>query len=200
MKDGLDTKKFPWKIFTFIAVSIWLSLPLFSFLAVHAEDSRLPTAVCPTGKLSVRLTGWTLNGKMPTGFAEFSTKDKQLKVSVDSVVLDDGTKLDVLIGDDKIGEIEGLKNGTAKASLNPTEVIKEGSRVRVFNDERPIVSANLACDNSAPSPSVSPSMAPTVSPTTSPSAAPSLSPSPSPSVAPSLVPPMSPSPSPTLQN
>jgi len=44
--------------------------------------------------------------------------------------------------------MEPLKDGSAKASITTKEDLDEKSRVRVFDDDRPIVSANLQCDAS----------------------------------------------------
>jgi hypothetical protein len=72
------------------------------------------------------------------------------------VDLKDGTVLDVRIGDDKIGKMEPLKGKSAGAVITVEDELDENSRVRIFNDDVPILSANLSCDAS---PQVTPSPA-----------------------------------------
>jgi len=109
---------------------------------------RTQKAVCGSGQFSAVLTGWDLNGSTPKGEASYDSNKNLLSVDVQNVKLKDGTVLDVLIGDDKIGRMEPLKDGSAKATITTKEDLDEKSRVRVFDDDRPIVSANLQCDAS----------------------------------------------------
>lgn len=172
-----------------LAVMAWIAIPVVNSAA---ERSNLGD-VCASGQLSATLTGWPMDGKYPTGSAEYNLASKQLTVTAASVPLGDGTKLAVLIGDDRIGEMEPLKGGVAKAVITVNRDIGEDSRVRVLNGEMPIVSANLSCDAAAATPTPTPTASPTVSPT------PFGSPSPSPSVSPTVSPTVSPLPSPTLR-
>ena len=105
-------------------------------------------AACGTGQYEAVLTGWTLNEMTPTGIAQYSAKDKRLEIQVEKVKLKDGTVLDVRIGDDKVGKMEPLKGNTAKAVIVVDDDLDERSRVRIFNDDVPILSANLSCDSS----------------------------------------------------
>ena len=116
-------------------------------LAAQANDlDRL--AACGTGQYQALLTGWTLNGSTPTGNAHYSSKDKRLEIKVEKVDLKDGTVLDVRIGDDKIGKMEPIKDKSATTVITIEDELDEKSRVRIFNDDVPILSANLACDSS----------------------------------------------------
>jgi hypothetical protein len=108
----------------------------------------VPDQVCGSGKYSAKLTGWDLNGATPVGEASYDASDNRLIVEVKNLKLKDGTILDVLIGDDKIGQMEPLKDGSAKASIVSKDELDEKSRVRVFDEDRPIVSANLQCEAS----------------------------------------------------
>src|SRR5688572_26356790 len=118
------------------AIVIWVSLPFF----VERSSASVPLA-CSSGQFEARLTGWVLNNKTPKGEATYDDTTKQLNVSIESVALPDGRTLDVLIGDRRIGQIAGLKDGTAKGTV--TQDLSEGDRVRIFDAERPIVSGNL---------------------------------------------------------
>jgi hypothetical protein len=133
--------------------TVMLVIPAVVALLVPAgidADARAqgssPQAACQTGKFAARLTGWTLNAKTPRGTADFTLTDKQLTVSVSSVALPDGTKLDILIDDDEVGVLEGLKDGEGKASITVSDKIEDGARVRILNDERPVVSGDLKCE------------------------------------------------------
>lgn len=140
---------------------------------------------CPSGMMSARLTGWHLNEKLPRGTADFNLATKQLEVAVTNVALPDGTVLNVLDGDDRIGSLPPLKRGGASVNIT-ANTLKEDSRIRILHDDRPIVSANLKCDAVEPSPTVTPSPVPL--PTLSPSPSPTVMPSPTPAPSPTLKP------------
>jgi hypothetical protein len=124
----------------------------FLFLLALSANSRMSTADaaqkarCGSGSFTAALTGWDLNGLTPKGEASYNAKDNQLVVEVSDVRLKDGTVLDVRIGDDKIGRMEPLKDGAAKGAITTKDDLDEESRVRVLDDDRPIVSANLKCE------------------------------------------------------
>lgn len=132
-------------MFTISAV-VALLVPAGIDADARAQNLSPQTNACQTGKFAARLTGWTLNAKTPRGTADFTLTGKQLTVSVSSVALPDGTKLDILIDDDKVGAFEGLKDGEGKASITVSEKIEDGARVRILNDERPVVSGDLKCE------------------------------------------------------
>jgi len=67
---------------------------------------------------------------------------------VDQVSLPDGTKLEVLVGDKKVGELDGLAKGESKGQITLEKDLAAGDRVRILNDKRPVVSGNLTCDSS----------------------------------------------------
>ncbi len=164
-----------------LATFAWISVPVYSSLISDAEQT---VTQCQSGKLSAQLTGWTLNNNTPSGTANFDESTKQLTVAIESVDLPDGRELSVLISDDKIGEFSTLKNGSATVTIS--HELSEGARVRVFDDDRPIVSGNLICEKVQPTPTptasqtVTPSPFPTATPTVTPTPAPTVSPMPSP--------------------
>jgi hypothetical protein len=174
------------------------------FLPFAVPIDTVPISVdrpaCPGGHSAAKLTGWMLNDKTPVGNATYDATTKSLEVTVESVALPDGTRLAVLIGDDKIGDMEPLKQGSARVVL--IRQLTDQARVRVIAGDRPVVSANLQCVNipaSAPTvtPSPTPSPVPSVSPGVSPSPSPSPTASPSPSPAPTAEPTPDPMPKPS---
>ena len=167
------------------AALAWIAAPVFSILKTDAATpAAAAIAPCPSGRSAARLTGWMMNNKMPVGKASYDEQSQRLEVSVDSVSLPDGHQLAVLVGDNRIGELKALSGGSAAATIN--RIVKEGSRVRVLDDDRPVVSGNLVCDNSQPAPTVPPS--PTPTPTVSPTPEPTVTPPPTPAPSPTLKP------------
>ena len=122
-------------------------LPLSLFASLKAQSSPVAVDTCSSGKLSASLTGWMMNDELPNGSAAFDAEKNQLTVSVESVKLPDGTKLEILIGDKKIGELDGLTKGESKAQITLEKDLSEGARVRVLSDKRPVVSGNLTCES-----------------------------------------------------
>lgn len=177
------------KVIVFVAALMMLTTPVVGYFAAYGTSPQFQT--CTSGKMSAKLTGWMLNNKMPSGTAEYDESTRQLKVTVSGVAVADGTELDVLIGDDRVGKMPGLKNQTADATISLQQSLKAGDRVRVFNDERPIVSQNLACVAVTPTPT--PPATPTPNPTVTP--VPTVTPTPAPPATP--LPEPSPSPTPT---
>jgi hypothetical protein len=182
-----------------LALLAWVGIPVSFSL-----DSSLQSAasLCPSGSAQARLTGWILNSKMPVGTANYNESTKQLDIAVESVALADGTTLLVFEGDNRLGQLKPLKDGSASGTVTAT--VPDAARLRILNGETPIVSANLKCVDSTPtptqtpSPSPSPSPAPTVTPSPSPTATVAPSPSPAPSPLPTTQPLPAPSPSPAL--
>ena len=128
-----------------LALIAAIVLPLSFHSSLKAQTTTAAGDGCTDGKLSASLTGWMMNNEMPNGTAGFDADKNQLSVSVESVKLPDGTKLEVLIGDKKIGELESLTKGEAKGQLTLAKDLSEGSRVRILNDKRPVVSGNMVC-------------------------------------------------------
>jgi hypothetical protein len=158
-----------------LAIVAWIGLPTsFSF--------DIQTAACPSGLSQANLTGWMLNGKMPSGTASYNSNTKQLDVSVESIGLPDGTTLQVLKGDDRIGQIGPLVGGKANGTV--TAVLDDGARVRVFDGERPLVSANLVCVAATPTPTSTETPTPTPTQTQTPTPTPTPTVTPSPTVSP----------------
>jgi hypothetical protein len=123
-----------------------IALPLSFFGSPGARPANIQSGGCTNGKLSANLTGWMMNEEMPKGNAGFETDKNQLTVSVESVKLPDGTKLAVLIGDKRIGELGALAKGESKAEITLDKNLSEGDRVRILHDKTPVVSGNLVCE------------------------------------------------------
>jgi hypothetical protein len=164
--------------FVLVAPSAALVVPSMPEAATYS-DAILETAACPSGHSAARLTGWMLNGKRPVGTAKYNEATKTLEVEVKAVALPDGKRLNILIGDDRIGEMEPLEGGSARVVL--MRALRDKARVRVFDEDRPLVSANLKCV-AAPTP------APTPMPTATPTPPPTPTPSPTPVPEPTLLP------------
>ena len=146
MKRSLNSRTSGVGILALLAAII---LPLSFFSSLKAQPSQDMDDTCTSGKLSASLTGWMMKNQMPSGTAGFDADKNQLSVAVDNVNLSDGTKLEVLIGDKKVGELDGLAKGESKAQITLEKDLSAGDRVRILNDKRPVVSGNLTCDSSA---------------------------------------------------
>lgn len=131
-----------------LALLAAIVLPLSFFSSLNAQPSKIGDDGCTSGKLSASLTGWMMKNEMPNGTAGFDEGKNQLSVTVDHVSLPDGTKLEVLIGDKKVGELDGLAKGESKGQITLGKDLSAGDRVRILNDKRPVVSGNLTCDAS----------------------------------------------------
>ena len=186
-----------------IGLTIWALIPLVDQFYGIPEAPIVAGNACPSGQASAQLTGWSLNGKMPSGSAKYTEATKQLEVAVASISLPNGKVLSVFIGEDRIAELPPLKDGMTEGTI--TRALEDGARVRVFDGDRPLLSANLKCDEApvaSPTPSpttsttptASPTAMPTVSPTTSPTAMPTVSPTTSPTAMPTVSPTMAPAP------
>jgi hypothetical protein len=155
------------------------------------------------GDLFAGLSGPTLNGVLPNGFAqfEFHSSRIELEVRVRQVNLPGGTMLNVVVNNATAGQMF-ISGGEGRLRLRSDDgqnvpVITAGSTIIIYNGSSAILSGIFS--GASPSPSPSPSVSPTGSPTGSPSPSPSVSPtvSPSPNVSPSPSPSVSPSPSPS---
>lgn len=155
------------------------------------------------GDLFASLTGPTLNGVLPNGFAqfEFHSSRIELEVRVRQVNLPGGTMLNVVVNNQTVGQMF-VSGGEGRLRLRSDEgqnvpVITAGSPIIIFHGSSAILSGIFSGFSATPSPS--PSVSPTASPSVSPTASPSVSPtvSPSPNVSPSPSPSVSPSPSPS---
>lgn len=147
----------------------------FSFTNPKAEAHKLNNeliAPCPSGNLTANLTGWTLNNVIPRGIASYKESSKELKISLLSIKLDDGTSLTIETKKDKLGEVTALKDGKAEISLTVSDGLKEKDRIRVMEDDRPIVSGDLICAKAESSPTPAPAKTPTPAPSPEPSPSP----------------------------
>jgi hypothetical protein len=144
-----------------IAVTAMLALSAILAITLNDKPARaneiLKPAQCDTGMMAANLTGWTLNNVFPKGQATFNVSTKQLKVTVSSVKLDDGTTLNVQSDGEDTGSLPALKDGAAEMSFTVKNDLKEGDRIRVIDDDRPVVSGKLACSKATTAPQTSPS-------------------------------------------
>ena len=147
------------------------------------------------GDLFAGLTGPTLNGVLPNGFAqyEFHSSRVELEVRVRQINLPNGTMLTVAVNNAVAGQMfvssnEGRLRLRSDNGQN-VPVVTPGSTITVTNGAATILSGTFVAFSATPSPS--PTGSPTGSPSPSPTGSPSGSPSPSPS------PNSSPSPSPS---
>ena len=137
------------------------------------------------GDLFAGLSGPTINGVLPNGFAQFEIHSSrlELEVRVNQVNLAGGTQLAVVVDNINVGSIfisggEGrLRNRTDEGQVVPPVVV--GSTIAILNGGSTIMTGTFM-GFSGPSPSPSPSASPT------PGGTPGPSPSPSPTASPSL--------------
>lgn len=120
-----------------------------AFLAVTAAGSQqdvgtMSLQTCTSGQFEAKLTGWSLNNKMPIGKAEYRKSAKTLKVIVSAVALNDGTVLEIRNGDNKIGETLPLKDSETTAMIESFD-IGDDLLVGIWEDTRPIVTGSLKC-------------------------------------------------------
>ena len=142
------------------------------------SPSPSPTATPEEGELFAGLTGPTLNGVLPTGFAKFEIENSrtELDVRVRQVNLPAGTSLNVLVNGVSAGTLllednEGrLRLRSDNGQIVPS--IKAGSTITVKNGTVTILSGIF-----------SGSAAPTPTPTGTPTPTPSGTPTPTPAAA-----------------
>jgi hypothetical protein len=151
------------------------------------------------GDLFAGLSGPTLNGVLPNGFAqyEFHSSRIELEIRVRQVNLPGGTMLNVVVNNATVGQMF-ISSGEGRLRLRSDDghnvpIITAGSTIIIYNGSSAILSGIFS--GASPSPSPSPSVSPTGSPSPSPSVSPTVSPSPN--VSPSPSPSVSPSPSPS---
>lgn len=133
---------------TAIVVAAALVLPvlsLFGGFSALAVGTAAVADKCPSGKMTVKLTGWSLNGKTPRGNATFEEANKTLKVTVEAIGLDDGTPLDIFLDDKKLGETKELKSGEVVAAFTVDSLPDAQDVLSVNNDDRPLVTGSMKC-------------------------------------------------------
>jgi hypothetical protein len=163
-------------------------------VSVSPTVSPSPTGSPNGGDLFAGLSGATVNGVLPSGFAQFELHSSriELEVRVFQVNVANGTPLTVTVNGNGVGQIfiSGGEGRLRLRSDNGQNVpqVTPGSTVAILNGGATILSGVFGGATGSPSPSVSPSASPSVSPTVSPTVSPSpgVSPSPSPSASPSL--------------
>ena len=143
--------------------------------SVSPSPSQSPNG----GDLFAGLTGSTVNGVLPNGFAQYElhSSRRELEVRVNRINLPAGTSLSVFVGNVLVGQIivdgnEGrLRLRTDNGQNVPNVII--GSTIAIRNNAATILSGVFS-GFASPSPTASPT------PNGSPSPSPSVSPSPSP--------------------
>ena len=142
------------------------------------------------GDLFANLTGPTLNGVVPRGFAEFEVHSSrtELEVRVRQVNLPIGTTLSVIVDGTPVGNMTLQSGGEAElrlrsdnAQMVPPVVV--GSTITVNNNGSAVLSGTFG-GSSTPSPSPSPTGTPNGTPSPSPTGTPNGTPSPSPTQTP----------------
>jgi hypothetical protein len=143
------------------------------------SPSPSPSGTPNSGNLFAGLTGPTINGVLPNGYAEFEVHSSrlELEVRVRQVNLPMGTQLGVIVDNINVGSMflesggEGrLRNRTDNGQVVPPVVV--GSTIVIQNGGATIMTGTFM-GFTGPSPSPSPSASP------SPGGSPSPSPSPS---------------------
>ena len=161
------------------------------------NPSPSPTGTPNAGELFAWLTGPTIGGVLPNGFAQYEihSSRRELEVRVNQVNLGGGTQLTVIVDGANIGSMF-LDGGEGRLRLRTDEgqtvpQVVAGSLIAIQSNGANIMSGIFAgFTGPSPSPSPSPSASPTPGgspgPSPSPTASPSPGSSPSPSPSPAL--------------
>lgn len=134
--------------------------------------SPSPTGTPNAGALFAGLTGATLNGVLPGGFAEFETHSSgtELEVRVRQVNLPIGTLLNVLVNGASIGNITLENRGEGRLKLRTENgqtvpAIIAGSTINVKNGTVSVLTGTFASSGTpTPTPTGTPGPTPTPSP------------------------------------
>ncbi|MEP6923984.1 MAG: FG-GAP-like repeat-containing protein [Pyrinomonadaceae bacterium] len=132
------------------------------------SPSVSPSPSSSPGGIFARLTGATINGAAPSGFADYSLSqsgsNRSVRVYVSQVNLPAGTVLTVFVGDINVGQFSLQNNGgefRVESRDNPiVPVVTNGTAIRVQNNGT-IVLSGIFATGVSPSPSPSPSASPT---------------------------------------
>ncbi len=135
-----------------------------------------PTGTPNASELFAGLTGATLNGVVPSGFAEFEREDggAELEVRVRQVNLPIGTLLTVMINGTSIGNIVLENRGEGRLRLRSENgqtvpAIVVGSTVTIKNGSSTILAGTFG-GSDTPSPTPTPGGTPSPTPTATPAA------------------------------
>lgn len=134
------------------------------------SPSPSPTGTPNAGELFAGLTGPTLNGVLPGGFAEFETESShvELEVRVRQVNLPIGTSLSVVVNGTAAGNLVLTSGGEGRLKLRSDNgqtvpVIVVGSTISVKNGAATILSGTFASfTNPGPTPTPTGTPAPTM--------------------------------------
>src|SRR5688572_18866443 len=159
------------------------------------NPSPSPTGSPNPGDLFASLSGPTINGVLPTGFAQYENHSsrRELEVRVNQVNLPGGTQLAVFVDEVNVGSMF-LDSGEGRLRLRTDEgqtvpVIVAGSKIAIRQNSANLlvgIFSGMTGPSPSPSPSASPSPGGSPSPSPSPSASPSPGGSPSPSPSPAM--------------
>src|SRR5688572_20546679 len=159
------------------------------------NPSPSPTGSPNPSDLFASLSGPTINGVLPTGFAQYENHSsrRELEVRVNQVNLPGGTQLAVFVDEVNVGSMF-LDSGEGRLRLRTDEghtvpIIVAGSKISVRHNTANIlvgIFSGMTGPSPSPSPSASPSPGGSPSPSPSPSASPSPGGSPSPSPSPAM--------------
>ncbi|MEQ1643720.1 MAG: FG-GAP-like repeat-containing protein, partial [Pyrinomonadaceae bacterium] len=139
------------------------------------SPSPSPSGTPNAGDLFAGLTGPTLNGVLPNGFAsyELHSSRTELEVRVRQVNLPIGTSLSVVVNGNSVGSMSVQSGGEGRLRLRSDNgqtvpVVTSGSTISVRNGSATILSGTFGSMSGTPSPT------PTGTPTGSPSPTPSF--------------------------
>ncbi len=139
------------------------------------SPSPSPTGSPNESGLFAALTGSTLNGVLPSGYAEFEVHSSriELEVRVRQINLPPGTSLSVIVNNAAVGSLSLENNGEGRLRLRSDNgqtvpAVVAGSTIQVRNGGTTILSGTFA-GFVGPSPSPSPTGTPGATPSPSPS-------------------------------
>ena len=192
--------------------TVWAFGPMIVHFTANAENSDgsivnystlgdpTPTGSpsgCAEGPLFATLTGPTIGGQMPRGFAQFRDGNhNELKVFLRFINLPGGTNLDVYVDGTLVGQVELRNNGNGQRFFDVNFPIQPGSMIEIRIGGDVILSGTFLCaaGTPTPTPTGTPVGTPTVSPTGTPVGTPTPTPGVTPSASPNATPTASPSP------
>ncbi len=141
----------------------------------NPSPSPSPSGTPTAGGLFAGLSGPTLNGILPNGFAQYEIHSSrtELEVRVSQVNLAPGSQIQVFVDDINVGSLFLESGGEGRLRLRTDEgqlipPIVSGSRIALRNNTANILVGTFA-GFSGPSPSPSPTGSPNPSPSPSPS-------------------------------
>jgi hypothetical protein len=135
--------------------------------------SPTPSVTPNPGNLFASLTGPTLNGAVPTGYAEFELDDSgnELEVRVRQVNLPIGTSLNVSVNGVSVGTITLGSGGEGRLKVRGGAAVSAGSTISIMNGDAGVLSGTFSLIAGTPAPTPTPGGTPGPSPSPSPTPA-----------------------------